>query len=287
MTLRRLMRGAGALTAGSLLPLVYRNIPAGAKPISTPSLANASPSDPLERVLAVVPARLASTRLPRKVLLPVLGRPLLAWVMEAALRCPQFAGVIAAVDSDEVAALCQREGWPYQFTDPALPSGTDRMHAVAQRVDADIYVNVQGDEPLLQPAHIDALLRPFHLGPHVEVTTIKTPCSPENVSNPNSVKVVTGADGRALYFSRALIPYDRDGANPPYWKHLGLYAYRRSALLRFARLKPGALEQVERLEQLRLLENGIGLYVEPVDFDTIGVDTAADVSRVEALLAAR
>ena len=217
---------------------------------------------------------------------PLLGRPLLQWVVEAALRCPQFADVVVAVDSDEVAALCEREGWHWQWTDPALPSGTDRMHAVAQTVSADIYVNVQGDEPLLAPSHIDALLRPFLRGRNVEVTTVSTPCSAENVTNPNAVKVVSANDGRALYFSRATIPYDRDGEQPARWKHLGLYAYRRDALLRFAHLRPGRLEQIERLEQLRLLENGIALYVEPVDFDTVGVDTEADLLRVEALLRA-
>ena len=237
--------------------------------------------------MAVIPARLQSTRLPRKVLLPLLGRPLLAWVVEAVQRCPQFQRSVVAVDSDEVASLCEREGWAWQMTDSALPSGTDRMHAVAQQVDADIYVNVQGDEPLLQPVHIDALLRPFLLGPHVDVTTVKTPCVRHNIGNPNAVKVVAGKDGRALYFSRAAIPYDRDGAAPQYWKHLGLYAYRRAALLRFAQLQPGLLEQVERLEQLRLLENGLGLYVEPVDFDTVGVDTEEDIPRVEALLTER
>ncbi len=119
------------------------------------------------------------------------------------------------------------------------------------------------------------------------MTTIKTPCSAENVTNSNAVKVVSAADGRALYFSRTAIPYDRDGARPTYWKHVGLYAYRREALLRFAQLQPGALEQIERLEQLRLLENGMNLYVEPVGIDTVGVDTEDDVQRVETLLRGR
>ncbi len=240
------------------------------------------------RTLGVIPARLASTRLPRKVLRPLLGRPMLQWVVEAALRCPQLDGVVVATDSDEVAALCSEHGWQCQMTDADLPSGTDRMRAVALEREADIYVNIQGDEPLLQPAHIDALLRPFARGPHVEVTTVKTPCVPENITNPNAVKVVNATDGRALYFSRATIPYDRDGiGNATYWKHLGLYAYRREALLRFGTLQASPLEQTERLEQLRLLENGLALYVEAVDFDTVGVDTEADIPRVEALLRER
>nr|WP_263415105.1 3-deoxy-manno-octulosonate cytidylyltransferase [Terriglobus aquaticus] len=253
----------------------------------TAPVAPSSDFSSLGRIVAVIPARLASTRLPRKVVRPLLGRPLLHWVVEAAQCCPQFQQVIVAVDSDEVAELCEQQGWHYQRTDPELPSGTDRMYAVAQSVPADLYVNVQGDEPLLEPAHIDALLRPFLLGSHVEVSTVKTPCSAANITNPNAVKVVTASDGRALYFSRATIPYDRDGTHPPYWKHLGLYAYRRAALLRFAGLHPTALEQTERLEQLRLLENGLSLYVEAVDFDTVGVDTEEDLLRVEALLAGR
>ncbi len=235
-------------------------------------------------VIAVIPARLASTRLPRKMLRTLLGRPLLQWTVEAALRCAQFERVIVATDAEEIGALCEHEGWDWQMTSTHLPSGTDRMHAVAQTVDAAIYVNLQGDEPLLQSEHIDALLRPFTLGPQVEVTTIKTPCTPQSINNPHAVKVVTAADGRALYFSRATIPYDRDGTGTSYWKHLGLYAYRRAALLRFAALRPGTLEQVERLEQLRLLEHGIALYVEPVTFDTVGVDTEDDLRRVEVIL---
>ncbi len=239
-----------------------------------------------ERIAAVIPARLASTRLPGKMLRLLLEKPLLQWTVEAAQRCARLDRIVVATDSDEIGALCTRHGWEWQMTRASLPSGTDRMHAVAQTVDADIYVNLQGDEPLLRPEHVDALLRPFSLGAHVEVTTVKTPCTPENVANPNAVKVVTAADGRALYFSRAAIPHDRDGVGTPYWKHLGLYAYRREALLRFARLPQGALEQVERLEQLRLLENGMALYVEPVAFDTVGVDTEDDLLRVEALLRA-
>ena len=240
------------------------------------------------KTLGVIPARFASTRLPGKVLRPLLGRPMLQWVVEAALRCPQLDQVIVATDSDDVAALCFTHRWPCHMTSPDLPSGTDRMRAVALERAADIYVNIQGDEPLLLPEHIDALLRPFAQGPHVECTTVKTACTAENVSNPNAVKVVHATDGRALYFSRATIPFDRDGlGTATYWKHLGLYAYRREALLRFGTLAASPLEQTERLEQLRLLENGLALYVEPVTFDTVGVDTEADIPRVEALLRKR
>lgn len=252
------------------------------------------------RTLAVIPARLASTRLLRKVLREIAGRPMLAWVYDAARACKQLDEVVIATDSEEVSELCEKNNWPYERTSPDLPSGTDRVHAVAQRRPAEIYINIQGDEPLLNPTHIAALIAPFAQA-HVDVTTLKVACSPENITNPNAVKVVTALDGRALYFSRATIPYDRDEslraaqgrrmsyktvapAPTLYWKHIGLYAYRRVALNRFAALAPSHLEQTERLEQLRLLENGFNLYVSPTDQDTIGVDTEEDLRRVEAIL---
>jgi 3-deoxy-manno-octulosonate cytidylyltransferase (CMP-KDO synthetase) len=264
------------------MPARKREIPATAQP--DPIILDSSLSEkPKPAVLGVIPARLASTRLPRKVLRSIAGRTMLAWVFEAATACPQLDRVLIATDSNEVADLCRQNGWPVQLTSPDLPSGTDRVRAVAEQIHADIYVNIQGDEPLLKPQHLTALLRPFKRQ-HVEVSTLKVLCSAENIDNPNAVKVVTAADGRALYFSRATIPYDRDGVSPQYWKHIGLYAYRKTALERFPTLPVSTLEQTERLEQLRFLENGIDLYVEPTEFDTIGVDTEDDLKRVEAIL---
>ena len=239
------------------------------------------------RIVGVIPARLASTRLPRKVLRNMAGEPMLAWVYRAAKACPALDDVIVATDSAEVQQLCDQHGWRCIMTSPDLPSGTDRLYAVSRVVDADIYVNIQGDEPLLLPDHITAILALF-TSPNVDVTTPKVHCTPEDIANPNAVKVVTAIDGRALYFSRATIPFDRDGTgNVTYWKHLGLYAYRRAALERFAALPPSGLELSERLEQLRLLENGISIYVGEAEGDTIGVDTEDDLLRVEAILRGR
>ncbi len=235
------------------------------------------------RIVGVIPARLASTRLPRKILRPIAGRPMLAWVWEAAQACPQLDDLLVATDSEEIASLCNQNGWRCMLTSPDLASGTDRVHAVAQSVDADVYVNIQGDEPLLRSEHLTALLQPF-AKPHVEVSTLKVACTPENIHNPNAVKVVTAADGRALYFSRATIPYNRDGNPARYWKHIGLYAYQKAALQRFPTLPTSTLEHTERLEQLRFLENGISVYVEPTPFDTIGVDTEEDLRLVESIL---
>jgi 3-deoxy-manno-octulosonate cytidylyltransferase (CMP-KDO synthetase) len=189
------------------------------------------------------------------------------------------------------------------MTSPGLASGTDRVHAVAQqlarengRVEPvkpvkpnDIFVNIQGDEPLLRPEHFRALLLPFQRA-QVDVSTLMTRCPVEEIDNPNVVKVVVNRDGNALYFSRAMIPYDRDGSRRgdiPYWKHLGLYAYRKHILDRFPSLPGSKLEAIERLEQLRLLENGISIHVEPVEHDTVGVDTEADLKMAAVLLRAR
>jgi 3-deoxy-manno-octulosonate cytidylyltransferase (CMP-KDO synthetase) len=166
-------------------------------------------------------------------------------------------------------------------------SGTDRVHAVAQSIPADIYVNIQGDEPLLTPEHFTPMLELFRR-PEVEVATLAVRCPAHDIANPNAVKVVTAADDRALYFSRATIPFDRDASGfAGYRKHLGVYAYRRAALEKFAALPPSWLESVERLEQLRLLDNGIDIYVAPAPGDTIGVDTEEDLHAVERILEAR
>src|SRR6201992_1515879 len=157
------------------------------------------------KIVAVIPARLASTRLPGKVLRPIAGVPMLGWVYRAALACPQLEQVLIATDSPEVVAFADSQGWPSVITSPTLASGTDRVNAVAALVDADIYVNIQGDEPLLRPEHIDALLGPF-AGTGAEVTTPSPPCTQQEINDPIAVKVVTATDGRALYFSRATVP---------------------------------------------------------------------------------
>ena len=243
------------------------------------------------RVLGVIPARLASTRLPRKVLREIAGRPMLAWVHDAAAGSGVFDAVIVATDSEEVASFGRAQGWDVRLTSPDLPSGTDRVHAIAQQEPAEIYVNIQGDEPLLRREHFEALLLPFQLpenSAHVQVSTVMTTCTPENITNPNAVKVVVAPNGRALYFSRAPIPWDRDRTGQvAYWKHLGLYAYRKSALDRFPLFPPSRLEDAERLEQLRFLENRVDIYVEPVAYDSIGVDTEEDRLAVEQLLLQR
>jgi 3-deoxy-manno-octulosonate cytidylyltransferase (CMP-KDO synthetase) len=236
------------------------------------------------KAIAIIPARIASTRLPRKILREIAGRPMLTHVYEAAKASPLLADVIVATDSEEIMSICKQNGWHAQMTSDQHRSGTDRVNEVAQTIPADVYVNVQGDEPLARPEHIEALLRPM-ARPEVMISTVMTPASGADVGNPNAVKVVTASNGRALYFSRSTIPFDRDQTHSfRYMKHLGFYAYRKAALDRFCMLPESALERSERLEQLRFLENGIEIYVEETQYDTVGVDTEDDLQRVEGIL---
>src|SRR5580704_16496520 len=238
------------------------------------------------KAIAVIPARLGSTRLPRKLLREIAGKPLLGLVYEAVRSSPLLADVIIATDSEEIMEVCRKRGWKAQITSSAHRSGTERVHEVSNSVVADVYVNVQGDEPLTRAEHIAAMLD-LMKDPKIQVGTLKTPAAAEDIDNPNAVKVVTDADGRALYFSRATIPYDRDGLAPRYFKHLGFYAYRKEALDRFCVLPESLLERSERLEQLRFLENGISIHVAETPHDTIGVDTEEDLRRVERALHGR
>jgi 3-deoxy-manno-octulosonate cytidylyltransferase (CMP-KDO synthetase) len=238
------------------------------------------------KTIAVIPARLASTRLPRKMLREIGGKPLVGWVYEAVRSSPVLSDVIVATDSDEIFESCRRHGWKALMTSTTHRSGTERVHEVSRTIAADVYVNVQGDEPLVRPEQIATLIDVMK-DSTVSVGTVKTPCPPLEVQNPNVVKVVTATNGRALYFSRATIPLDRDGIGQQYFKHLGLYAYRKSALDFFVSQPESELEKSERLEQLRFLENEIPIYVGETPFDSVGVDTEEDLDRVIEILCNR
>ena len=235
------------------------------------------------KVIAVIPARLASMRLPRKMLREIHGRPLALWVYQAVRSSSLLDDVILATDSEEILDACSRHGCKAVMTSPRHRSGTERVHEVSQSLQADVYINVQGDEPMIRAEHIAALVEVMK-DSQVPVGTLKTPAAPEDISNPNAVKVVTDLDDRALYFSRSTVPFDRDGSKPAYFKHLGIYAYRKPALDRFVALPESWLERSERLEQLRFLENGIPIYVGETPFDSIGVDTEEDMARVSDIL---
>jgi len=237
--------------------------------------------------LAVIPARLQSRRLPRKVLREIAGAPMVVHVFNRARACAILTDVLVATDSEEVVQVCHAHHVPAVMTGAEHPSGTDRLWEVSRARSADVYVNIQGDEPLVTCGHIDTLLAPFLTQPEVQVTTLKIRATPEEAASRTVNKVVTNTHGDALYFSKHAIPFDRDGRGVQYWKHVGLYAYRRPVLEVFHRLPPSVLEQAEGLEQLRLLEEGIAIRVLETDEPTIGVDTEEDLRAVEAVLTRR
>jgi len=242
------------------------------------------------KIIGIIPARYASTRFPGKPLHPIAGKPLLQHVVERCREAQSLAEVMVATDDERIATVA-REFCPVEMTRADHPSGTDRIAEVAARLDCDAVVNVQGDEPLIAPEVIDAVAGALS---EAEMTTAATPVNNiSDYSDPNVVKVVVSAAGRALYFSRRTIPFVRDLAEEspeqqlaafPFLKHLGIYAYRCEALQRLVEFPPSPLEQVERLEQLRALENGIEIAVRQVEYEAIGVDVPEDVQRVEALL---
>src|SRR5579864_5634908 len=235
------------------------------------------------KAIAVIPARLASTRLPRKMLREIGGKPLIGVVYEAVRSSPLLADVIIATDSDEIMSACHKNGWKAQMTAATHKSGTERVHEVSGQEVSDVYINVQGDEPMVRVEQIASLLRVME-NSAAQVGTLMTPAAAVDISNPNAVKVVTDLAGRALYFSRATIPFDRDKTNPRYFKHLGLYAYRKAALDRFVALPESSLEKSERLEQLRFPENGISIFCGETPYDSVGVDTEEDLQRAIEIL---
>ncbi|HSE92836.1 MAG TPA: 3-deoxy-manno-octulosonate cytidylyltransferase [Methylomirabilota bacterium] len=238
-------------------------------------------------VLGVIPARLRSTRLPRKVLREIAGRPMLCHVYERARRAPSLGDLLVATDDDEVMDACRRFGIPAVMTSADHPSGTDRVWEIAQSRPADVYVNIQGDEPLLTAGHLERLVEPFRTRPDTQVSTLCIRGTEEELGKTHVNKVVRDVEGRALYFSKYPIPFDRDGIGVVRWKHAGFYAYRRAALETFHRLPPSPLERAEGLEQLRFLEHGVPIVVVETDEPTIGVDTEDDLKLVEAWLARR
>jgi 3-deoxy-manno-octulosonate cytidylyltransferase (CMP-KDO synthetase) len=239
------------------------------------------------KIVGIIPARYASTRFPGKPLALIAGKPLIQHVVERCAHAKSLAGVIVATDDTRIYEVVQNF-CEVEMTSPDHPSGSDRIAEVASRQQCDAVVNIQGDEPLIDPAVIDSVAGALDRN---EMSTAATAIrAPEEFESPNVVKVVVNAAGQALYFSRRTIPYLRDAASGsaseqlaafPFLKHLGIYGYRRETLLRLVRFPVSPLEQAERLEQLRALENGIPIAVVKVDYDSIGVDAPGDVAAVE------
>ena len=245
------------------------------------------------RIIGIIPARYASTRFPGKPLVPIAGKALVQHVVERCQQAKAIAEVIIATDDARIRDVAE-QFCRVEMTAAEHPSGTDRVAEVAARCECDAAVNIQGDEPLIDPAIIDAVAGALATA---EMSTAATPIRKlEEYENPNVVKVVVSAAGRALYFSRRTIPYLRDAASRSvteqlaaflFLKHLGIYGYRRETLLRLVKFPVSPLEAAEKLGQLRALENGIPIAVVKVDHDSVGVDVPGDVERVERLLAGR
>jgi 3-deoxy-manno-octulosonate cytidylyltransferase (CMP-KDO synthetase) len=229
---------------------------------------------------------MGAQRFPGKPLHPIAGVPLVVRVLRQAMKSRLADAVLVATDDERVAAVVRDAGGTAVMTSPDLPSGTDRVRAAVEGTDATIVVNVQGDEPLMDPENVDRVIEYLASHPEVPLATVAKPIDdPAQIASPNVVKVVRGDDGRALYFSRSPIPYRRN-AEPglPTWKHLGLYGYRREALDTWTSLPPHPLERAEGLEQLRALAAGLVMAVLPAVGDSIGVDTPADADTVERIL---
>ena len=243
------------------------------------------------KIIGVIPARYASTRFPGKPLAFIAGKPLIQRVVEQCQKARSLAEVIVATDDSRIADVAKKF-CRVEMTRADHPSGSDRIAEVAARCDCEAVVNIQGDEPLIDPAVVDAVAGALA---HNEMSTAATPVKePAEYDNANIVKVVVNAAGHALYFSRRTIPYLRDAAGRstaeqlaafPFLKHLGIYGYRRETLLRLVKFPVSPLESAEKLEQLRALENGISIAVVQVAYDSVGVDTPEDVAKVEKLLA--
>ncbi len=238
--------------------------------------------------IAIIPARIGSTRFPRKALAPILGEPMICMVRRAVTDTGLFAKVIVATDDPAIQNAVIQAGGEAQMTSAGHLSGSDRIAEVAATMDAEIIVNVQGDEPLVDKASLELLLDAF-ADPGTLMASLMTSCTdPARLADPNTVKVVVAANSNALFFSRSPLPYNRDDtAQTLFYRHIGVYAYRRETLLRFVALPPGKLELAEKLEQLRALEHGIPIRMVASSYQGIGIDTPQDLLMVESILRQR
>jgi len=245
-------------------------------------------------VIAIIPARYGSTRLDGKPLLDIAGKPMVQWVYERAKKAKLIRDVLVATDDKRVMSAVERFGGKAVMTSSSHRSGTDRIAEAAGSLNADVIVNVQGDEPLIEPEMIDEAIKPLLAESSLLISTLKTRiANEEELKDPNVVKVVTDREGFAIYFSRLPIPYVRESSEfgvrsselkATYYKHIGLYVYRKDFLLKFAKMKPTPLEDAEKLEQLRVLENGYKIKVVQTKYNSVGVDTKEDLERVREIV---
>lgn len=248
----------------------------------------------MPKAIVVIPARYGSTRLPGKALAEIAGKPLAQHVYDRARLSKLASGCLIATDDDRIRRTCEDFGGAVMMTSPAHNSGTDRMAEVAAKTDADVYVNVQGDEPLIDPEAVDLIIKMMFDEPGIRMGTLKRPIETyEDFVNPNMVRVVCDKDDFALYFSRAPIPrltreeFEAADTSQLVFKHIGVYSFRRDFLMEFSRMPQSRLEKAERLEQLRALEAGVRIKVLTTNYESISVETPADLERVRALFARR
>lgn len=235
-------------------------------------------------VIGIIPARLAATRLPNKPLLDIAGKPMIQWVWERASEARSLTDLLIATPDIEIAQAAESFGAKAMITSHEHRSGTDRLAEVARRTQGDLYVNIQGDEPLLNPTAVDAAVEPILKDPTLPMSSIYCLAQPHEYDLPSAVKVVLDVQGNALYFSRSRIPHPRELTEQPLYKHIGLYVFQRELLLQFANWQPTPLERTEGLEQLRVLEHGYKIRMAPVAESSIAVDTEEDLNRVRAIL---
>ena len=238
-------------------------------------------------VVIVIPARMGSTRFPGKPLCDLLGKPMVQWVYEASAASGVAGRVVVATPDEEIVEACRTFGCEAMITSNSHQTGTDRIAEVASKIEADVYVNVQGDEPLIQSSSIAACAKPLIENASVQMGSVYSFCSEEEFDNPAVVKVVMDLDGFALYFSRYAIPYERNRLIAPVKKNVGLYAYRRKPLLDFAGWPMGITETAESLEQLRFMEHGVRIYMAEAAGTEVAVDTPEQAEQVRELLGKR
>ena len=239
------------------------------------------------RVVGLIPARMAATRLPNKPLLDICGKTMIQRVWERASRAKLLQTVMVATPDPAIAQTVESFGGTAIMTSDRHRTGTDRLAEAAAGLDADVIVNIQGDEPLIDPDAIDAAVRPLLDDPKLQMTSLMVRCPADQLDNPATVKVVCDCRGNALYFSRARIPFDRsEGSGEPVMQHIGLYAYRRDFLVAYAAMASTPLERTEMLEQLRALENGVPIRMVEVERAPLSVDTEDDLARVREIIAA-
>jgi len=236
-------------------------------------------------ILCVIPSRISSTRLPRKPLLPIQGKPMIQWTYENARRCNILSDVIVATDSEEIADIITAIGGKVEMTDPDLPTGTERVAAVAEHhPKMDVIINLQGDEPFIKPSMLEQLVAPYLAGELPDMTTLAYPLEKEKYTSPGTVKVITDLRGDAIYFSRAPIPYYRTEQAAPVFNHVGLYAFRRDFLLLYKNLPQTPLEKTESLEQLRALEHGHKIRVCLTSEKTLEINTPEEYEEAQRFI---